>query len=251
MGGEHQLVLAAMEARRDPGRPADQAGEMREGLMVRGQRRRREFEIARRQNARRAEEREPVAIQRALRMDRGEPAEDHPRGARRHLPACKAAGGEAGVDEHERNAALRRRAQDIGPDLAFHEGRRIGPPMIEETRDPGRHVERDEAVDDAVAQGQFGQPLRQQTLGRDSARGQQDGSRLLRQNREHGQDGDGLAEARCMQPDQPAGGARGAVDRLPLRQTGGDLAPARDPTPEHDAQARGGDAGEACPKGEG
>ena len=121
-------------------------------------------------------------------------------------PAAGAALGHARVQQCERDPASDAARNQVRPQLALDQHREIRSPMVEEAVDPAWKVERREAEPDPLVRAVPTQPLRRQALGVDGAGGQQQlqGGIGLAQRVQQRQQGQGLADAGGVHPDQPA-----------------------------------------------
>ena len=140
-------LLAGMRDGREPERAgADQGREPGCFRWVDGQAGRGQLEIARWQQTARAELRQAAGVVGRLRVDTVEGANNLVREAAGPAPAPQAAGRHARVDQHQRDPARLTGGEQVRPQLAFDESRRIGPPVVQETGGPGGHVQRNEPV---------------------------------------------------------------------------------------------------------
>ena len=197
-----------------------------------GQRRRGEFQVPGRLDGAGAKRLQPVRIGGGLRPYQVEQAEDLPGESGCARPTSLAAGGDAPVQQHQPHPAPTAGGQQVGPDLAFQEGRGVRLPMVQEARHPARHVQRHEAVQHP------GTAFHQQPGRGDGPRRDQHGDGAGPQAFDHRQRGDGFPDARGMQPDQRTGRARRRVDALAFAEPRRILLAARDPAAEHAAQDR-------------
>ena len=200
-----------MGARRHPDRaPGDEAGQLPEDARIGRGRAHVELEIAGDRD-RRAEPGQPLRVGLALGEAQGEARQEGRRGLRHLLPAPRRALGEPGVDEHDRHAAPVELGEHVRPDLGFGEQDQVGPPMVEEAAHPPGHVDRQELVHRARRKAPA------EKLGRGAGPGGQEqvqpppGQALA-----EGKEGEGLADARPVQPHERPFGARRGGDAAPL-----------------------------------
>ena len=96
-----------------------------------------------------------------------EPREQRLDGVGQIAPALERALGQPAVDDDQRNAALRRAHDHVGPQVGFDEQGEIGPPVVEELGHEGGAVERHELVDRAGRQALLGERRRRHRAGGD------------------------------------------------------------------------------------
>ncbi|MND98625.1 hypothetical protein D3C80_909860 [compost metagenome] len=146
-----------------------------------------------------AQQRQPVGAGLILRPDMSETGHQGAGHAGGLLPALGGLVGDAGADQGQGHAALTGRRQQVGPQLALDKDADGRPPVIEEGGDGAGAVDRGELVNDA----------RGQALGQNLRRGQGPGGdqnrhvgAVLSDTLGQGQDGQGLADADAVNPDQ-------------------------------------------------
>ena len=87
-----------------------------------------------------------------LRQDKVERTEKRRRHLGRALPIARRPGGDAGIDQRQLDAARLRRADQVGPEIGFHEQPSFWFPVIQETRHRTWCIERDIMMDGVCGQ---------------------------------------------------------------------------------------------------
>ncbi len=248
--GQHHRLLARVGAGgQQHGARADLRAQRGQCGLVGRQRARGPFQVAELAQTRGPARAQPRRIPRALRQDECEAAEGLAQQRRREAsPARGRALREAGVGQRRRHAAGAQGRERVRPQLALDEHGGVGAPSVEEPRDPGRHVERGEAVERAARQLRR-QARREQRGGRDRAGGDEEGEarRGARQLTQQGDGGERLAHTHRVQPQQRPVRPR-QPEPLALAQAGRVLPPPRGARAEVAAQRRCGERCEACPE---
>src|SRR5690606_12766169 len=127
-----------------------------------------------------------------LGQDAGEGGDDLARGGGEAAPTLGGLFRNAGAGEDQFHAAPVSLEDEIGPQFAFDEDSRGRPPVVEEGAHGAGRIHRGELVNDAGRQA-----TGQQGRGGQGARGDQNGQvgALVAQAFDHGQQGQGLADA--------------------------------------------------------
>ena len=133
------------------------------------------------------------------------------------------------------------RHDQVRPQVGFGEQREVRLPVLDEARRIARRVERDELVDHVGRQALVGEPRR-----RDGAGGDQHIEIARPDALDQRDDGEHLADACAMRPDQRSGRAGDPRFAAPLGQALRMLLAAREPPREHDARHRRRERGEAA-----
>ena len=205
-------LLAGVGRGGDPDLPArGEAGELGELAPVGRQRRRVVFDVAGDHDARRAERAKPLAVRLAAGKAQVEPGEQRADGARRPPPAVERALADPSVDHCERQAGALGLDDHVRPQLQLGDQRRVRAPVEQEAAQEERIVERGVLVQ---------RPRRQapgeQRRGRHRAGRHQRGRAGARDALDERQQRDGFADARPVQPDEPAQRAGKACAAAPL-----------------------------------
>ena len=214
-GGEHRPSRfprrdASRRQRRSCGRAWLRSGPR--GCAGRRARRNVELEIAADADARRAERGKTLAVLRRARQAKIEPSQQRLDRLGKPAPAGKRPFRHASVDEDHRHAAVRdaiRSCWATDPDST--NSARSGPPIVQETVDEGRHVERDELMERARRQPLCRERRRRHGSGRDK-----DGETAGTDARDQRQHCGEFADARPMHPYQGTGRARCAWHAPPF-----------------------------------
>ena len=180
------------------------------------------FEVADRLDARRAQLQQARRIVLALRQAEVDAAEKRGNEAGNTPPPGEGARRQAGVDEGDGNAPRVDGANGVGPDFRFRQQEQVRPPMVEKSFDEARGVQRH-----ILMAGAGRQSLRENARRGHGAAGDKDMKPFGDQPFHQGQQGQAFADARAVQPGQPAVRAGQAGDPAPLAEPGGlFLAPA-------------------------
>ena len=239
-------LLAGMRAGGEPGRaPGQRAAQPRQVRRIDRQRRRRRISDRPAQSRAAAPKRpqplpHPPPLAPAPRRNRRAAARASP--ARRAASARSCARGHAGIDQHQRDAARAAGGEQVRPELALHEAGGVRPPVIEEARHPGaaRPAARTGAApgraSSACAAASSPAAVTVPVVSSTSSGG------AAASCRQHRQDRDGLADARGMQPEQPARPGA-AARRSPRRSPAAPRPPCRAaPARQQQQQRRPGEA---------
>ena len=144
-----------------------------------------------------AERAEALAVNVGLGDDMGHVLEQRFGDVGALLPRLERAIGQPAVDQDLRDVTRAELKDGHRPDLGFRDDGKVGPPMVEEPADRRLEVERHILVDDTVAETLLGH-LR----GGDRASGQHDVDAVVENAFDDGDDGNRLADARGVHPDQ-------------------------------------------------
>ncbi len=195
-----QRLFAGMGRGGDPDlAPADLAGQDFELGRIAGRRIDVIFDVPDRTYARRAQLQQAAGVVIALRQAQVDLAEQGADEAGKPPPAREGARRQPGVDQSDGNFARMNGVDGVGPEFRFGQHEKVGAPMIEETLDITRRVERH-----ILVTGAGGQPLGENAGGGYGAAGDQNMEAFCRQPRHQGQQRETFADAGAMQPGQPA-----------------------------------------------
>ena len=219
----------------DDGTGAEHVLKRGELVLVGRGRRNVELEIAGGGDARRAEPGVARAVVGRLREAEIEPAQQRADGAWHHPPAVERALRQPPIDQDQRHVALRRRHDHRRPQIGFDEQCEIRLPMIEKARRELRQIDGRKLMDDVRRQSLLGDAGR-----RDRAGGDQHVEILRAHALDQREDGDHLADAGAMKPDQPACGTRNVRLAAPLRQANRVLLALPEPVGQHHRRHRRG-----------
>ena len=171
------------------------------------------FDVADRIHARGAQLQQAAGVVLALRQAQVDLAEQGADEAGKPPPAREGARRQAGVDQGDGNFARMDGVDGVRPEFQFRQHEKVGAPMIEKGLDIARRVERH-----ILVAGAGGQPLGENAGGGHGAAGDQDMEAFCRQPFHQRQQRQAFADARAMQPGQPAFRPGQAGDAAPFAE---------------------------------